>query len=88
MKIPELKSRISERKKFTRRFHSRFQRVQEKISVPEVRAIEIIQYEEQKEKILKNDEQNLRDTDNTKDPNIYIRRVPEGEKRKGQKKNV
>lgn len=51
-KIIELKSMITEMKKnILQGFHSRFKMVEERISEPEVTAVEITQYEEQKEKI-------------------------------------
>lgn len=51
-KIIELKSMITEVKKnILQGFHSRFKMVEERISEPEVTAVEITQYEEQKEKI-------------------------------------
>lgn len=51
-KIIELKSRITEMKKnILQGFHSRFKVVEERISEPEVTAVETTQYEEQKEKI-------------------------------------
>lgn len=51
-KIIELKSMITEMKKnILQGFHSRFKMVEERISEPEVMAVEITQYEEQKEKI-------------------------------------
>ena len=52
LKKLELKSMITEMKKnILQGFHSRFKVVEERISEPEVTAVEITQYEEQKEKI-------------------------------------
>lgn len=65
-------------------FNSRLEQAEEMISELEDKAIEIIQFEEQINKMDKS-KQNLRDLwDTIKHTNIYLIVVPEEEKRKGQ----
>lgn len=67
---------------------SRVEMTENSFNEIEERSIEFIQSEQQEEKRLEKNEQNLRDLwDNNKRSNIYISGVPEGEEKRewGQK---
>ena len=67
--------------------NSRTTEVEDRISEVEDRMVEINEAERKKERIIKRNEDNLRDLwDNVKCPNIPIIRVPEEDKNKGHEK--
>lgn len=67
-------------------FKGRFDQSEERINELEDRTMEIIEFEEQKEKRLKKSEQRLRDLwDTTQQTNTYTVGVQEEEREKGTK---
>ena len=69
---------------------SRITETEDRISEVENKMVEINEAERKKEKIIKRNEDNLRDLwNNVKSPNIQIMGVPEEEdKKKGHEKNT
>ena len=79
----ELKNTITEMKNTLEGINSRINEAEEWVSQLEDRVVEIIAMEQNKEKRMKRNEDNLRDLwDNHKHTNIHIIRVSEAEKRK------
>ena len=67
--------------------NSRIMETEDRISEVEGKMVEINEAERKKEKIIKRNEDNLRDLwDNVKHPNIQIIGVPEEDKKKGHEK--
>ena len=88
-KQTEMNNTITEMKTTLERINSRITEVEEQISDLEDRMVEFTAAEQNKEKRMKRNEDNLRDLwDNIKHNNICIIGVPEGEERQKGSENI
>ena len=84
----KMNNAINEVKNTLEGTNSRITETEDKISEVEYKMVEINEAERKKEKIIKRNEDNLRDLrDNVKRPNIQIKGVPEEEDKKEAMRN-
>lgn len=89
MKILELKSTITEMKNLSEGLSTSIRLEEDRISELEVKSLEIIQFEEQEKKNMKENKQSLRNLcDIFKYTNILIMGVPEGEEGEWSRKKI